>query len=365
MKNEISIILPSLNPTTKLLEVVSGIRALCKNRIVVVDDGSKAECQSIFKKAAEFENVSILRHAVNQGKGRALKTAFNYCLTTDGDNIIGVVTADADGQHLPADIVHCLSQFQLHPDFLLLGCRCFNGRDIPWKSRLGNKLTIFAVSILGGGKLSDTQTGLRGIPASLMRALMIKATGERFEFETVMLLEYRKLFPQRGYLEIPIETVYVNDNRESHFNPVVDSIKIYRELLRYFISSFLGFIISALFSSVLDQGVFALLYYWILMDLPKYLQPLLISVVMARIISLIFNYSVNKKWVFSKKGSLFEAKSFFSYLVLCVFVLATSYSLLCLALYIWPEANVLFLKILIDTILFLCNYFIQKHWCFS
>ena len=117
-----------------------------------------------FAAAARFPNVQLLRHAVNLGKGAALKTAFNYVLCAMPD-AAGVVTADADGQHAPEDIARVAEALAAQPDALVLGARAF-GADVPLRSRFGNIVTRGIMHALLGRKLADTQTGLRGIPAA-------------------------------------------------------------------------------------------------------------------------------------------------------------------------------------------------------
>ena len=88
--------------------------------------------------------MSMLQHAVNQGKGRALKTAFSYYLEHyDTACYHGVVTADADGQHLPEDIMKVASAIMSSPgqlaelslqqeNTLALGIRDFDEAEVPF-----------------------------------------------------------------------------------------------------------------------------------------------------------------------------------------------------------------------------------------
>jgi len=356
------IVVPSLNPEPGLPDLLSAIRNLCNYPILVVDDGSKAECTPIFDRVKTVENCEVVSHGVNLGKGRALKTAFKYSLDKY-PGLQGVVTADADGQHRPEDIVKCLELMQQHPEKLILGCRDFNRENVPWKSRLGNKLTAGFFRYFLLLKISDTQTGLRGIPAGFMKILMDKY-GERFEFETIMLLESRNRNNPQTFpiVEYTIETVYVNDNRETHFRPIVDSFKIYRIIFKYLFAKLFLFLISGVLSAVLDQGMFALLFYKLLPELG--LPPLVFAVVIARIISLLFNYTVNRNIVFRGKKGIFDAKSFGSYLLLCAFIMFSSYGLVKVTTLLFPGENVLVSKIITDAVLFFVSYKLQKKIIF-
>ncbi len=106
IRQELAIILPSLDPDKKLCGVIDGLIAEGFEHIVIVDDGSDAAHQAPFEYAAGFPQCHILRHEVNKGKGRGLKDAFRYVLDEMPD-IRGVVTIDGDGQHLTKDIVAC------------------------------------------------------------------------------------------------------------------------------------------------------------------------------------------------------------------------------------------------------------------
>ena len=225
----IPIIIPAYEPDSNLPLL---LHILAENHIgpvIVVDDGSGDQYLAIFEKARSLvagNGGTVLVHEVNKGKGRALKTAFQYILE-NYQNVIGAVTADSDGQHTVDCIRKVMETLQAKPQELILGVRDFSGDDIPWKSRFGNNLTEKVFAYVAGVHVSDTQTGLRGIPREFMRDLLDVA-GERFEFETQMLLESVNRYP---ISEVEIETIYDSvEEHQTHFDPVADSIKIYRIL---------------------------------------------------------------------------------------------------------------------------------------
>lgn len=357
------IVIPSLNPELDFPNLLLAIRKLCNNPILIVNDGSRLACTAVFEKAAAVENCEVLSHGANLGKGRALKTAFRHCLNKY-PALKGVVTADADGQHRPEDIVRCLEVMRENPDSLVLGCRDFNLENVPWRSRFGNKLTMGFFRWFLRLKISDTQTGLRGIPAAFMKILLEKP-GERFEFETIMLLESRndrnsQIFPIKEYT---IETVYVNDNRETHFRPIIDSLKIYRIIFNHLFGRLFCFLISGILSAVLDQGLFALLFYKLLPAIG--LPPLIFAVVISRTASLLFNYTLNRNVVFRGKKGIFDTSSFGGYLTLCAFIMFSSYGLVKLSTLLYSGANVLISKIVVDSMLFFVSYKLQKKIIFK
>ena len=355
----VAILIPSLNPNIRLVNLVSALRKLCDAPIILVDDGSRKENQHFFEEAAKLPDVFLLHHSVNLGKGRALKTGFNDFLVRF-PNGIGVCTADGDGQHLPEDIIKCCDALRNHSDSLVLGVRDFSGHQIPWKSYFGNTLTS-TVFRLFGMKISDTQTGLRGISAAFMKQTM-NSFGERFEFETVMLLDARDC--KIPILEVPIQTVYLDGNSETHFNPIKDSFRIYSVILRRCLTQFLKFSISGLLSFCVDISLFSLLFYIIVprLGLPR----LIVSVAVARACSLILNYLLNRNYVFRQNklhdgiGRLVNWKSFVCYLLLCGFIMGLSYYLTRGFLFLFPNWNAVFCKTLADIICFFLSFFSQK-----
>lgn len=224
----IVVLIPSLNPDETLLTVVENIRAQGFGRFVIVDDGSRAESQHIFETLAG-RGCDVARHAVNLGKGRALKTGFNYILNHLPD-AEGVVTCDADGQHEPAAIRATAEAVLTHPNEMILAVRRFFEARVPWRNLAGNTITRGMFYLLTGQRFGDTQCGLRGIPRALL-AQMMAVAGERFEYENVMLLALRsRCIP---YAELAVRAVYAPEGQPSHFNKVLDSIRIYRHLLSF------------------------------------------------------------------------------------------------------------------------------------
>ena len=187
---KITVILPSLNPDEKMVNTVVGLKEHGFDDIVVVNDGSDQAHLAPFESVAGLEGVTVLTHEVNKGKGRAMKTAFEYIMK-NRSGISGVVTVDGDGQHLPKDIRRCGEKMEENPDKVVLGVRDFSSPDVPARSRFGNNLTRFVFRFACGIKISDTQTGLRAIPFKYL-SLMTKIDGERYEYETNQLLMIKK-----------------------------------------------------------------------------------------------------------------------------------------------------------------------------
>lgn len=222
-KEDIVILIPAYNPDDKMYELIQKLHQNQFCKIVVVDDGSSKK--ESFQK---IENqVVLLKHKENQGKGMALKTGMNYCAKKYRD-ITGVITVDADGQHKVEDVCKVYEVFKKDTASIVLGSRDFKQKGIPIKSKIGNIAFANLLRCKTKVKVTDTQTGLRAIPLNQLEKF-ITIKGERFEYETNMLLYCMK--NDIKIQEVPIQNVYENKNKASNYRPIKDSIKILRQFL--------------------------------------------------------------------------------------------------------------------------------------
>jgi len=334
-------IIPAYRPDERLLQLLADLSDRQIPAIVVVDDGSGPAYREIFRRAAAFPKVRLVRHAVNLGKGAALKSGFNYALCEFPD-LQGVITADADGQHHAEDVERVAAKLAAQPDRLVLGTRTFSA-DVPLRSRFGNVLTRAVMRALVGQNVSDTQTGLRGIPAALLPQLM-RAEANGYDFELDMLIAVRQ---QALHIEeIPIRTIYEPGNRTSHFNPLIDSMKIYFVLLRFSSVSLL--------SAALDSLLFYLAY--------RRLGNLALSQVIGRVVSVAFNYSMVRRAVFFSR--LRHASALPKYLLLVCLSGSASY-LGIQFLNSRFHIQALAAKLFVETLLFFANFAIQRDFIFG
>ena len=241
----IALLIPAFKPPDELLMLVQNcVEHRFTKHVIIVDDGSGQDYSPIFVALENIDTVTVLRHSVNLGKGAALKTGLNHCYLSQ--DITGVVTADADGQHLASDIEKVTNAIQDGPKCLVLGSRDF-GDDVPFRSRFGNIVTRYVFRFLLGAWIQDTQTGLRGIPRELIPHLL-RLKSNRYEFEMDMLTIAAQL--QYSIREIPIKTIYISNNKSSHFNPLVDSLRIYFTLLRFSMASGVTFSVDIVVFSI-------------------------------------------------------------------------------------------------------------------
>lgn len=341
MKN-IFIVVPTLDPEEEIMgKFIKELHKEFEN-ILVVNDGSNTSHDKFFN-SLEKMGVKVIKHYKNFGKGRGLKNSFNYLLN-EYPEIEGVITCDCDGQHSVKDIKKCAKALLKNPDKLILGVRNFDGDNVPPKSKFGNKITRNIFKIFIGLEISDTQTGLRGLSKSLMEKFM-DLSGERYEYETNMLIACKNESIELE--EVEIETIYLNSNANSHFNPLRDSIMIYKLFMKYFVVAFSSFVLDIiLFSAILG-----------ILD---FNSKILAATILARVVSSIYNYIVNSNLVF-KDMSISSLVKYYILVVIQMFISG------CSVTYLFGLLNipVVLIKIVVDCLLWVINLVIQREFVFK
>ncbi|WP_372593835.1 glycosyltransferase [Actinotalea sp.] len=334
-------LIPAYEPDERLVSLVRAVRAARPDLpLVVVDDGSGPAHREVFD-AAERAGAVVLTHPANLGKGRALRTGFDHVLRTYPGQ--GVVCADCDGQHTVDDILAVADRAEQTGADMVLGARQFTGQ-VPLRSRFGNTATRWAFRAATGVSVQDTQTGLRAYPATTLPWLLT-IPGDRFEYELVALLRAA----QEGMTldELPIATVYLDENSSSHFRPVVDSARIYGPLLKFSASSLIAFAVDAA----------ALLAFMALTG------NLLGSVVAARAVSSTVNFLVNRHWVFRRRQRATLLHQAARYWVLVAVLGAAGYGSL------WALTTIgvplLAAKVATDAALFVLGFQVQRSSVFT
>lgn len=163
---DIAILIPAFYPKSSLLSYVDELKALGFIKIIIIDDGSGNDFSPLFTDL-ELKKCTVVRYKTNYGKGHALKVRIGY-VASHLSNVSGIVTADSDGQHLAADVFHVAEVSASHPDTLVLGERDLSRKSVPRKSAFGNSFISACFALLFGLHISDTQTGLRALPRSVL-----------------------------------------------------------------------------------------------------------------------------------------------------------------------------------------------------
>ena len=340
MKTRVALI-PSYEPSFVLLDIV---KELIKNdfQVVVVNDGSKESFDEVFNQLPE--EVNYLHYKTNKGKGYALKYGMSY-IKDHFDKDIIVVTLDSDGQHRVSDAIKICDRCEKESDCLILGSRKFD-KKTPSKSRFGNFMARTTFLISTHHKIYDTQTGLRAFSAELLPA-MIAVKGNRYEYEMNVLLE---MIRQRVIIrEVKITTIYIDNNAGTHYNPFKDTMKIFKEVIKFSASSLIGFLI--------DYGLYSLLVSFKV----EWAHWVLICDILARIVSASINFTINYHLVFKKREKFWLA--LIKYAGLAAFILG------CNVLLLWllneqAGINEYLAKIIVEVTLFITSWIVQRLFVF-
>lgn len=339
------IVIPAYNPTDVLLDLVNGLQKIGIQNIICVNDGSKMS-EKIFQKLEQKITGEgyLLKHAVNLGKGSALKTAFNHILNYLPDKT-AIITMDADGQHTIPSVEKIIQAYTGKRE-IILGARTMNSSQIkiPLRSKLGNKMTKWIFRYLCNVNINDTQTGLRLYPMEILPE-MLTVKGERYEYETNCLLYCKD--NNIELKEVEIETIYENRNSTSHFNPLKDSIKIYSVILKYMCSSFLSVLID----------------YIVFFGISKHIENIFLMTYIGRVCSAIINFLINRKIVFKKDGNL--VLQAVKYLALLLISGTVSAILVQFGNILLGREYLIITKIFVELALFFFNFYFQKNFVFT
>jgi len=360
-----AVVIPAYKPDDRLPPYVAALKEAGIGKIVIVDDGSGDNHRELFAGIPQDDVTHVISYMPNAGKGVALKRGIAYVKDECPEQLY-VITADSDGQHTVKDVLRMAESMGENSDGLLLGSRDFTQPDVPFKSRNGNRITSTVFKLLYGQWVSDTQTGLRGFARELL-PLMIAVKGDRYEYEMNVLIECAcKHIAIRA---LPIQTVYENNNEGSHFRAVRDSVRIYSVIL----AGFFRFISASLISFLIDYGLYLLFNNVLRAAAPAwstqldflflhFVPRIAIATILARVISGVCNYTMNRKLVFKDHSS--AKKSFPRYLAVFLMNIVLSAALVS-SLHLWFGLSDNLIKIPVDILLFFLSYTLQQRWVFK
>lgn len=339
MNNKTVILIPSYEPTQSFINLLQSLSKY-NFEIIVVNDGSGKKYDDIFSQAKKYAHV--IEYNINKGKGAALKIGLEYIEKNIKKDYF-IVTMDCDGQHSIQDAIKLCNYIKENPNELVLGKR-LRSKKTPLRSRLGNAITRFFYRLTTGLDVYDTQTGLRAFSNKLV-PFMLAIEGDRFEYEMNVLLNcpVNKI----KIKEIEIETIYIDNNSNTHFDAIKDSALVYKEIFKFLMSSISCFCIDYLLFSIVVMIT----------------KKLILSNIIARIISATINFNINKKIVFKNKSEK-KYHQIIKYVILAICILLINTSFLKITVdYI--KINKFIAKILVEVILFFFSWIIQREFIFS
>ena len=247
---ETYILIPSYEPEKELIPLVESLNKEGFD-IILVNDGSGKEYDEIFNQVKD--KVIYLEQYPNKGKGQALRLGFSYANINNKEHKF-VITVDGDGQHSIKDILKVNEILHEH-NVLTFGIREFDEKT-PKRSRNGNFMSRLCRTVITKDFVQDDQCGLRGFPISYMNELLT-IRGDHYEYEmNVVCLSQLKRYRN---IQVPIETIYLDNNSNSHFSPGLDTYRIQTIIWQYDLVPLIGFIFG-----VAAFGVFDWLFntYW-------------------------------------------------------------------------------------------------------
>ncbi|MCR4562590.1 MAG: bifunctional glycosyltransferase family 2/GtrA family protein [Bacilli bacterium] len=341
-----ALLIPIYEPEELCLGFLSLFKKEDFDYFLIVDDGSGEKYQEAFKSFEEKTVFKVIGYPVNKGKGHALKHGIQYLRDLDPE-ISLIVTADGDGQHAYEDILRVKETGFNNPGSLVLGSRLFDKKRMPLTSRVGNWYSSVKFRLLTKKKVRDTQTGLRAISSELF-PLALSTPGNRYDYEEEFLTEAVRDYP---LIQVDIEAIYLNENKSSHFRPVIDSILINKRIFLYVLASVLSWGV--------DLGLFYLFSNHIFVNNAE--TQVYVSTILARVASGAVNFFLLFFFVFDKRENM--AMKLLKYFSLFLVNMGLSSTLT--YLFRSMPANLTFVKLIVDTAIAIANYFINRLWVFS
>lgn len=339
-----AVIIPAFNPGEPLTDFAKSIMNQGMKNIIIVNDGSDSGFDSVFKRLEEL-GCTVVNHTKNLGKGASLKSGIKTAMERFPD-LDGCITAEANDQHTAGDLRKIYDSMEKHPGELIMGVRSFTKENSSLKFRTSFFFSKLYFHIVTKTWHKDTRTVLRGIPKEMFD-LALATEGERYEYE----LNFFISAVQNGcpYFDQPVES-NLNKNHISHFRPFRDTILLFKTPIKFAASSLSCYII--------ELTIFSLLSVYLL---SKSALGILISTIIARIISGTVNFALNKKWSFQNNRKW--TGQFLKFAVL--FVCQMTLSWLLVTLFSRIPAPITIIKAAVDLVLFALNYLVQKNWVFK
>ncbi len=214
---KVCVIIPTYNNDRTLKRVIDGVLEYTSH-VIIVNDGSTDSTLRILNTFPELEHIHFSN---NKGKGLALRTGFERAISLEYDYAI---TIDSDGQHFPNDIPAFVDNLKASEtkSLLLIGARNMKQEGVPGKSSFGNTFSNFWFKFETGIKLQDTQSGFRLYPLQDIKPITFFTTKFEFEIEVIVKSAWRDIEVRN----IPIQVLYDETERVSHFRPFQDFTRI-------------------------------------------------------------------------------------------------------------------------------------------
>lgn len=212
-------LIPAFNEARHIADVVKGV---IKRGVtaIVIDDGSTDGTADVAEKAGAL----VIRQALNQGKGAALRVGFERAIR---DGFAAVITVDADGQHSPDDLPRFMDAYRRTGIPVLIGNRMDDPRGMPWIRRRTNRFMSWLLCRHMNQYIPDTQNGYRLYQSDVLPLVFPESYG--FAAESEILLNIDRMGVRMD--SVPVQTIYGDE--ESSINPVKDTVRFFKMLRRF------------------------------------------------------------------------------------------------------------------------------------
>ena len=334
-------VIPAYNPGAVITSVVSEVSKNVDS-VILIDDGSDDQNKQYLKECLKLGNIKPVVFPKNKGKGYALIAGIEEALRLNPDYIL---TIDSDGQHNPGEIKKFkdLISNQSQSYDLVIGTRKKKA-NMPFRSELGNTFMSKLVGIVFDEPIEDTQSGFRMLSSGFAKQIISRVPPGRYETEMKILID--ALENNLNVASIEVETIYFENNKDSKFRPLRDSILVMTSFVKYAVAGIISFLI--------DYTVFIVLSYFLGI---YYLAAHFI----ARTLSGTCNYLLNKHKVFKSKTKSGTEKV--RYILAVLFSLGTT-SLLLYCMVEFIGFSPVFAKPLAECAMFILNFLIVGKFVF-
>jgi glycosyltransferase involved in cell wall biosynthesis len=215
-EKKVCVLIPTYNNEKTIASVIEGVSEYTRN-IIVVNDGSTDSTSEILNR---FSYVNCISYPENQGKGMALRLGFKKAVELGYDYAISI---DSDGQHFANDLPVFLEKLKTHSRAIIIGARNMEQASVPGKSNFGNRFSNFWFRLETGIRITDTQSGYRLYPVSLLHD--VNYFTAKYEFEIEVLV--RAAWSGIEIVQTPVKVYYPEkEQRVSHFRPFRDFSRI-------------------------------------------------------------------------------------------------------------------------------------------
>lgn len=217
-----AVVIPAYNEAATVRDVAQ--RALQQAALVIVVDDGSADGTS---RSLAGLGAVVLRNEGNLGKAASLRRGAHEAMRLGAT---AIVTLDGDGQHCPEDIPALMRAWHAAPDSIVIGSRLHERGKIPPVRYWANRFANSCVGIVAGYPIADSQSGLRVYPARVFSEARLRYDrAHSFVFESEVLIEAVRLGIRARC--VPVQVIYSDRARASHFRPVVDIARIARMLI--------------------------------------------------------------------------------------------------------------------------------------